>query len=205
LVANHEALVTALLVPLGRLEEAVNVQREACARNPLAASAVATLGALLAFAGNERDGIRRLEAALDLEPRYARAYVQLGKLHLAHERPAEALPLLRKAAELAPDATSGLGALAVAYARLGRGAEAEAIGRRLGDRAMAGRAPALARAEVAMALGRVDEAFRWLDQAVENREPWVVGLAADPLYRPLRSDPRFSALLRRLGLRGRPA
>ncbi len=47
-------------------------------------------------------------------------------MHLQYERPAEALPLLEKAAELAPGATSGIGAPAVAYARLGRRDEAVA-------------------------------------------------------------------------------
>src|SRR5947199_4411948 len=162
---NHEALATALLLPLGRIEEAVASQREACARSPLSASAVAMLGRLVDLAGDEAEGIRLLESAIDLEPRYARAYVQLGKLHLRRERPAEA------------------------------------IERELDKRAPAGRVLALSRAEVAWALGRTDDAFRWLERAADEREPRVIYLGVDPLYEPLRADPRFVALLRRLGLK----
>ncbi len=51
-----------------------------------------------------------------------------------------------------------------------------------------------------MALGRVDAAFRWLERAADENEPWVVFLAVDPIYKPLHADPRFAALVRRLGL-----
>jgi hypothetical protein len=66
-----------------------------------------------------------------------------------------------------------------------------------------GHVPALSRAEVALALGQVDAAFRWLERAADDREPLVIYLAVDPLYEPLRADPRFAALLRRLGLEPR--
>lgn len=58
----------------------------------------------------------------------------------------------------------------------------------------------VAPAVVAAALGRTDEAFRLLDQAVEVRSEWLVLLEGDPMFDPLRSDPRFAALERRLGL-----
>lgn len=56
---------------------------------------------------------------------------------------------------------------------------------------------------MALALGQVDRAFRWLERAADDREPLVIYLAVDPLYEPLRADPRFAALLRRLGLEPR--
>jgi len=60
---------------------------------------------------------------------------------------------------------------------------------------------ALSRAEVAWALGRTDDAFRWRERAADEHEPRVIYLGVDPLYEPLRADPRFVALLRRLGLK----
>jgi serine/threonine-protein kinase len=124
----------------------------------------------------------------------------LGKVHLRHGRNAQALPHLEKAAALAPDATSGLGPLAMAYARLGRRAEAEAIERRLVQRAAGSWAPAHARAEVAMALGNLDAAMEWFERSADEGEPWVVYVNVDPFYEPLRRHPRYGALLRRLKL-----
>jgi len=50
-----------------------------------------------------------------------------------------------------------------------------------------------------MALGDKDRAFRWLDRCYEERSPWLAWLKTDRLD-PLRPDPRFADLLRRVGL-----
>jgi hypothetical protein len=49
-------------------------------------------------------------------------------------------------------------------------------------------------------LGNLDEAFRWADRAIEQRDPQVLGLKSTPLFENLRSDPRYPALLRRMNL-----
>jgi tetratricopeptide (TPR) repeat protein len=49
-------------------------------------------------------------------------------------------------------------------------------------------------------LGEKDEAFRWLRKAIELRVPMVGVLKVDPRFDPLRQDPRFPDLLRRMGL-----
>ena len=51
-----------------------------------------------------------------------------------------------------------------------------------------------------MALGDKDRAFQWLDRCYEERSPWLGWLKTDPALDPLRSDPRFADLLRRIGL-----
>lgn len=49
-------------------------------------------------------------------------------------------------------------------------------------------------------LGERDEAFRWLDRSIDLRAPLVTLLKVDPRFDPLRQDPRFAGLLRRIGL-----
>ena len=51
------------------------------------------------------------------------------------------------------------------------------------------------------ALGEVDSAFAWMDRAVDERDTFLLWLRTSPLVEPLRSDPRFEALLRRTWLR----
>jgi predicted Zn-dependent protease len=53
---------------------------------------------------------------------------------------------------------------------------------------------------VYVGLGERDEAFAWLDKAVEDRTPFALFLKPSPYYDSLRSDPRFAELLRRVGL-----
>jgi len=55
-------------------------------------------------------------------------------------------------------------------------------------------------ATVYIGLGDKDRTFEWLGQAVEERGEFVTWLKTEPLYDPLRSDPRFAELLRRLKL-----
>jgi hypothetical protein len=49
-------------------------------------------------------------------------------------------------------------------------------------------------------LGRKDEAFAWLEEAYSNRDPWLPFLAVHPEFDRLHGDPRFDALVRRIGI-----
>ncbi|MDZ7790425.1 MAG: winged helix-turn-helix domain-containing protein [Xanthomonadales bacterium] len=58
--------------------------------------------------------------------------------------------------------------------------------------------PPMAWARYAVVAGRPDEAFHWLNAAVDERQPQILLVNVDPHYQPLRNDPRFEALLHRL-------
>ena len=60
-------------------------------------------------------------------------------------------------------------------------------------------------AVVYTALGKTDEAMLWLERAFDERSDFLIYLAVDPIFDPLRSDPRFSRLVRRVGLPVLPA
>jgi tetratricopeptide (TPR) repeat protein len=87
-----------------------------------------------------------------------------------------------------------------AYAVSGSQAEAQKILDELLARSKRGYFPAWAIAAVYIGLGDKDQAFQWLGKVVEERGEFAVWLKTDPMYDPLRSDPRFSDLLRRLNL-----
>jgi tetratricopeptide (TPR) repeat protein len=92
------------------------------------------------------------------------------------------------------------GLIGYAHARSGRRREAETILAKLQERTTTGVASHYEIALVHAALGDRDRAFKSLDKAIDKRE-WFVGmLRVDPLLDPLRSDPRYEGLLRRVGL-----
>jgi len=50
------------------------------------------------------------------------------------------------------------------------------------------------------ALGEKDEAFRWLEACYKERHSWMPWIGKDVSFKPLRSDPRFQDLVRRMNL-----
>lgn len=84
--------------------------------------------------------------------------------------------------------------------RSGNRAQAQKILDEMTQRAKRGYFPTWAMASVYVGLGDKDRAFEWLQEAVEERAAYVPYLKVDPLFDPLRSDPRFTDLLRRMNL-----
>ena len=111
-----------------------------------------------------------------------------------------ALVHLRKAAELGGSASFGTSNLAYGLARAGRDEEARAILAEWIERTKVRYVPPTDVALMYLGLGKVEEAFQWLEKAVEVRDTWRVFLGAAPYWDPLRTDPRFAELLRRVGL-----
>jgi serine/threonine-protein kinase len=185
---------------VGRHGEAVAAAERALELDREAFASRAGLGYRLYWARRYDEAIRALEAALALDPdstsaRYfiARCLVQLGR----HEDAAAAFALARA---LAPHDLNLQGAEAYARAVAGRRAEAAVT---LADlAALAGRGLPLASqvAGLHAALGDPQAALRWLERAAEARETPLLWLQVDPRFDPLRAEPRFRDLVRRLGL-----
>jgi serine/threonine-protein kinase len=91
--------------------------------------------------------------------------------------------------------------LAVTYARMGRTSEARTILREMIDLAARKYVSPELVAVIYANLGEKDQAFAWLEKAYEARSAWLVtGILVLPQYDPLRGDPRFTALLRKMRL-----
>jgi len=91
--------------------------------------------------------------------------------------------------------------LAVTYARMGKADETRAIVREVLDLAARKYVSADQVAIIYAGLGEKDQAFVWLDKAYEDRSGWLItGILVLPTYDPLRADPRFTALLKKMRL-----
>jgi tetratricopeptide (TPR) repeat protein len=99
-----------------------------------------------------------------------------------------------------PGAAFGLGHLGNAYARAGRVREARECLRKLKQRSNADKVGTYQVALIHAGLGEKDQAFEWLEKAYEERHQGLSFLKVDPALDPLRSDPRFQDLLRRVNL-----
>jgi TolB-like protein/Flp pilus assembly protein TadD len=188
-----------LLVCLGRFDEAVAMGRRGRDMDPLSFDRGADFGMILIFARRHDDAIRELHGILALEPENSRAlwYLGIGLIQLS--RLDEAIDVLERS--LSRERHPGpLGTLAIAYARAGRRADARRVLDELTRRAQTTYVPPAAFVTTHIGLGDVDAAFRWLERAYAERSNMMRGLKVNPNLDPLRGDPRFADLLRRVGL-----
>jgi tetratricopeptide (TPR) repeat protein len=144
--------------------------------------------------------LRKLQRYVRLTPGDTHAYVFLGMVHMAENRHAEALAALdvTDPQRQRPDAQALRG---VVYGRMGRTDDARAILRELDEMQRAQRPVTdFHRATVYIAMGDHERALDLLESAVRSRGFQMRLLKVMPTFDPLRSEPRFQALLKRVGL-----
>ncbi|HET9267104.1 MAG TPA: winged helix-turn-helix domain-containing protein [Vicinamibacterales bacterium] len=191
-----------LLSALGRHREAVRESDRAIELDPLCL-VVGGAAAWVAYAsGDYPAAIEIARNTIDMDPEFVKARRVLAAAYWQSGRVTEAVQELEASAALT-DHPVLLGWLAHARAATGRMYEAEAIVARMLQQKGYRQQYALAIAYIGM--GRIDDAFEALDVACLDRDPLLTHLAVEPRFDQIRSDPRFGALLTRMGLSTSPA
>jgi len=180
----------------GRTEEAFGENRKAQAVDPLSPVFPADLGWQYWLAGRNDDAIREARKALELNPDFAVAFAVVGYANAAKGNWAEAVEAHRKAAGADKDWRWPLGRT---YALAGRRDEAVKLAQEIAQEPTPLNAFGLT--GIYAALGEKDEAFRWLDKAIELRFSWIPWIGIDPSFAPLRDDPRFREIARKRKIR----
>ena len=182
----------------GRTGEAIAEMKRAQSLDPLSLIINADLAELLLIAHLYDDSIQQSRKTIEMDPNFGLAHNQLAQAYLQRGMHDEAIAELVKAIRLSGGSPTCTANLARAYAASGRRAEAVQL---LGDLKKPS-APGYSHAsEIAMvyaALGDRDQAMAWLERGYAERVNPSVLLR--PGFDPLRADPRFQGLLRRVGL-----
>ena len=186
------------LAGAGRLEEAAAELRRAQQVDPQSLTITAVVGWMLYFARDYDKAIEQEKIVLEMDQNFALAHHYLGLAYEQKGMSAEAISEFQKAKSLSGARPLDSGALGHAYAIAGNPAEARQILKKIKERPTHIYFPAQDIALIHVGLGEKDQAFNWLEKAVQERSPWLTHLRVDPRFDPLRSDPRFTALLGRI-------
>jgi serine/threonine-protein kinase len=188
------------LVSTRRFDESLAESRRALELESLSLVMNAHLGWHYFYARRFDDAIAQLHATLEMDPNWAYALYYLGLSYEQKGMYDEAADALRRALAVLPGALALQTDLGHVLAAAGRPGEARATLEALRARAASGYVPSFYFARLHEALGQTDQAFEALHLATEERFDHMLALGVDPRWDPLRSDPRFSALLDRVGI-----
>ncbi len=137
---------------------------------------------------------------LELDPDHYWAHFALGRLLSGKGLFEEATAVYRNVVQLSGGNPLALGWLGLSLAQSGKAAEARAMLDRLHTIASKAYVPPTMFAWIHLGLGEIDNAFSWLDRAVDARDHMLMPIKTYWFLDPIRSDPRYAALLRRMKL-----
>lgn len=182
-----------------RLDEALEEIEVAHRLDPLSLPIVDSIGEFLYFARRHDEAIEQFRKALDMDHNFLPSRSNLGRAYEQAGMFSEAEAQFIKARQITGESVDALAALGHTYAMSANpGAALEVLAQLTELSAQRYVSPydvALIRA----ALGEIDEAFRWLEKAYDERVEWMIYTNVDPRLDPLRADARFSDLIVRLG------
>jgi len=185
----------------GRFTEGVAEAMRARELDPLSLPLNNALAGRLLAAGRYDEALRQVQTTLELDEHFAPAHQTLGWVYLHGGKQDDAIREFQNALELAGAADTDIQLdLGFAYAVSGRPGEARRILANLQQLNQRGIVPAASLATLHGALRESNEAFVWLERAYQERDPQLTYLKAGRRFEPLREDPRFGQLVRRVGL-----
>ncbi len=187
------------LAIIGRRPEVLIQRKIAAELDPVSPYAVQAVGGYLSVMGRYDEAIAQFRKAITLEPNFGLSHQGLGVAYILRGRDqAQGIAELEAACQLMPGARREA-LLGWAYATIGNAVEARRILNRFLAESNHPSFPALAIGQVYIGLGDKDRAFEWLEKAADQRDLDLT-LQWDSFYEPLRSDARYTTLLRRLKL-----
>ncbi len=179
-------------------QEAVADVERAISIDPLAFHPRIILAWVLISFRRYADALPHLEQVVELQTTFLGQWL-LGLVYGKLDEPEKAIRLLNEAIEISGSHLWAMVELGVIYKSLGRLDEAVTIHQELERRSETEYVQKSQRAMLAANLGYVDEAFELLEAAVDERDGFLVFVRVWPHFDPLRTDPRFRAVLDRVG------
>jgi len=177
---------------IGHFDAGLAATHRAVVLDPLNPRSHSMLGQVLRLARRYTDAVAAFTEVISLDPsdKFAIGYRGLAYYGVGD------LARARSSCESKPDHWATQWCLAITYDKLGRHADADALVARM--KATYGTAASYQYATIYAQWGNVRKSLEWLDTAVRVRDPGLFYVKTDPLLDPLRKEPRFQAITRKL-------
>jgi TolB-like protein len=188
------------LVLLGRFDEAFCEMDIAMRLDPLSSAINASVAYLLVIARRYDEALEKQLELQELDPFYYNCYTGMGRIYIQKGLYGQAVEMLSKGRALGGEIPFILGALGQAYALDGREAEARALIAKLEAMGKERYVSTCSIALIYCGLGEKDRALDWLETACRRSELRLTSIGVHPAYDTLRDEPRFRALLKKVGL-----
>jgi TolB-like protein/Flp pilus assembly protein TadD len=186
------------LEEMGRHDEAIAEIKRAQQLDPLSLIINAVVGLRFRSARRYDEAIEQLRKTLEMDPNFAMAHFLLGGVYKQKGQYESAIAEYQKGRSASGGSVHLLAALGRAYAAAGKRRKALKILGELKELSKRRYVSASFVASIYVALGEKDQALEWLEKGYRDRDAAMVGLNWVPTFDPLRSDPRFEDLLRRM-------
>ena len=188
------------LVMMRRFDESINEIKRAQTLDPLSRIINSNLGLHYYYARLYDQAIDQLHKTINLNPDFGLAHFYLGRALVQKGLHKEAITELQKAREMSGEDPETIAELGYAYAMAGRRAEALAVIEELKELSKRRFVLPYFIATIYTGLSDKDQAFAYFEKAYEVSHPGIALVNVDPKFDTLRSDPRFTELVRRIGL-----
>jgi tetratricopeptide (TPR) repeat protein len=179
---------------------AIQLMRRAMELEPLSGWERFEAGTILWLLRRNDDALVPLQEAVEFAPQHGLSVMSLAAVYRDLGRMAEAIPMMEHALTLTRRNPLVLTNAVAMYAKAGNLALAGTIADELVARSAKEWVAPYYVAQALGWVGRMEDAFAWLDRAVEAHDFWLVMARGDQLSDPLRDDSRFSAMMRRVGI-----
>lgn len=198
-VESHHWRSTLLAIQ-GDCDTALREKKRVLAMDPLSVVIQTDVARMLYFARKYDDAIAQYLAALDMDPNFASAHIWLARAYLQKQMFSESIAALESGCRLTQGSPYALAELGHACALAGDFKKARAVLEELLSVSSAKYVSPYDVALVYVGMGQKTDAMAQLHKALEHRAVWLGYLKVEPQWDPLRAEPAFFDLLKRVGL-----
>ena len=189
------------LALMGRHDESIIMGKCALELDPLSPIVATNLAGFYWLARKYDEAIERYQKILEMEPDFMAAHLWLGLTYAEKGLYNEALAEFQKGIELSGGHDSPfLGWLGRVYCWTGKKKQAEIVLESEIERSKKMYISPFGIAVIYLGLGQNEQAFEWLEKAYEEKDHWMAALKVYSMFDSVRSDPRFTSLLKKMGL-----